>query len=467
MMDNIIEEIKQEPILSLNVSYGYKNYQDAIAIMPGIYKKTIYKTFTKFIIVILDIIMGIINIVAGISLVINSIIPLKNVNSSTWISYFLTLLVIIGGAIIWHSFNNTKLTLTDFTPKSFVTYINPFYKGRSVKERKRIFISCQYSFYDTYFFMSLPSSEDAKNYSAEKIKSLPLKASNLKIEYESLNEVSIFNIKGLDEYFNYYPGIFIPDNQITEQDKDKLQIIKDKIKTVKDKMIMSTKKNILKIEDINKKNIDREPILTVDLKCDYKDYIDAIEVLPKKINNSEYLNNLKILTTISTLFCILVFAIELPNFLMHKYMFFFWMLLLFSVYQIFQFYFLYYCIQRKNIFAHFISKWILPRLSTLYKDKHRKEIKNIIVPCRYDFYDSYFIKITPSPEDVKGIPAKEIVNLPLTKDSPKIVYKFLTNLTENKVCLSLCFGAFIPKKQLSEEEKVQLDVVKNKILRLL
>ena len=454
-MNNIIEEMKQEPILTLNVSYGYKNYQDAIAIMPGANIKPIYKTVTKIIIIFLDIFMGIINIVAGASLIINLFIPLRNVNKSTWICYFLTMFLIIGGAVIWHSFNNPKLTLADISPKSFATYIIPFYKGRSANEIKRIYIPCQYRFYDTYFFMSMPSSEYSENLSVEKINIPQSKTSNLKIEYEFLNEVCNFNINGLDEYFNYYPGIFIPEDQIAEQDKEKLEIIKNKIKAVKD---------LFTIKNINKMDIDKAPILTVTLKCDYRDYIDAIEILPKKLNNSDYSNNLKILITISTIFCISAFAIELPNFLMHKYLFLFWLLLIFAVLQIFQFYFLYYCIQQKNVFAHIISKRVLPRLSNFYKGKHTKEIKTIIVPCRYDFYDTYFIKKTPTLEDAKGILAKEIVNLPLTMDSQKIEYKILTNLTENKDCLSLCPGAFIPKRQLSEGEKIQLKTVKNKIL---
>ena len=463
-MDDIIAEIKQEPILKLNVSYGYKNYQDAIASMPATYKKPIYKTFIKIIIVILDIIMGMINIVAGISLIINSISPLKNVNNSTWISYFFTMFVIICGVVIWHSFNNPKLALSDISPKSFANYMNPFYKGRSVKEIKKIFIPCQYSFYDTCFFMSMPSSEDAKNCSAEKIKGLPLTTSNLKIEYESLNEVCDFNLNGLDEYCNYYPGIFIPEKQITEQEKGKLETIKVKIREVKDKLLRSAQKELFAIDNINKKDVDKEPILIVNLKCDYKDYIDLIELLPKKLNDSDYLNYLKIMSIITNVICIAAFIIELPNFLIHKYLFFLWILLICAVLQIFHFYFLYYYMQQKNPIAHIISKRVLPRWSTFYKGKSLKEIKTIIVPCRYDFYDTYFIKIGPSVEEAQGASAKEIVNLSLTTDSPKIEYKLLTNLNENKDCLSLCPGAFIPKRKLSEEEKVQLDAIKYKIL---
>ena len=102
MMDDIIEEKKQEPILTLKISYGYKNYQDAIAIMPGANIKPIYKTVTKIIIIFLDIFMGIINIVAGDSLIINLYIPLRNVNKSTWICYFLTMFLIMSGSVIWY-----------------------------------------------------------------------------------------------------------------------------------------------------------------------------------------------------------------------------------------------------------------------------------------------------------------------------------------------------------------------------
>ena len=189
-----------------------------------------------------------------------------------------------------------------------------------------------------------------------------------------------------------------------------------------------------------------------------------MEILQKKINNSDYVNNFKRIYIISNIFCVLSFAIELPNFLMNKYIFFLWILIIFALLQIFQSYFLYYCMQRKNLFSHIISKRVLPRLSTIYKDKHIKEIKTIIVPCRYNFYDTYFIKTTPSLEDAKVVLSSQIVDLPLTLDSQKIEYKLLTNLTENKISLSLCPGAFIPKKQLSEDEKVQLDTIKNKIL---
>ena len=125
-------------------------------------------------------------------------------------------------------------------------------------------------------------------------------------------------------------------------------------------------------------------------------------------------------------------------------------------------YFIICCKRKSSLWMHFGTRIRIRSFALVYENRTIKEIKIIIIPCKYTFYDTYFIKTIPDPEIMYITSAEKIVDLQLTIDIP-IDYDLITNIYENKRCFTFGKNVFFPKNQLREDGKEQLDLIINKI----
>ena len=204
------------------------------------------------------------------------------------------------------------------------------------------------------------------------------------------------------------------------------------------------------------------PILKINLKCSCDDYQKVMQIVPQK-----YYDKIKLLKwyiIISVLYCVGTFPDLIKSISHHDYLFtsLSTTAYLFTIIIIY----MYICFKKqRQPFTKALSKILIKHLSILYKDRTKDEIKKIIIPCELDFYETYIIKKTPSLKDVKKVDADKIIDLQLSFESPKIGYAKLKNIKVNDNYISFCTNCFIPKKQLNEIEKEQIDEILNELLQ--
>lgn len=211
------------------------------------------------------------------------------------------------------------------------------------------------------------------------------------------------------------------------------------------------------VTEVNKE----EPILTINLRYSYKDYIRAIELNYINYNKSilkiflAFFIFLSLLITIITLGCFIEGPTHdlstgksfLPICIIAN---FFWAFVLYNRKK------------KRNPFL-FILNLKLNHLSKFYKNRAFKEIKIMEIPCSLTFYNTYLIKTTPIINDILIIPAERILDLPLAEAGNHIDYITLCNLNENDAYISFCPEVFIPKIQIKKENKENLKIIMKKI----
>ena len=215
-------------------------------------------------------------------------------------------------------------------------------------------------------------------------------------------------------------------------------------------------------EKVNLKVMNEILILKLNLKCSCDDYQKVMQIVPQK-----YYDKIKLLKwyiIISVLYSIGTFSDFIKSISNHNYLFtsLFTTVYLFTIIIIY----MYICFKvQRQPFTKSFSKILLKHLSILYKGRTKDEIKKIVIPCELDFYETYIMKKTPSLKDVKKVDADKIIDLPLSFEGPKIEYSKLKNIKENDNYISFCTNCFIPKKQLNEIEKEQIDEILNELLK--
>jgi len=88
----------------------------------------------------------------------------------------------------------------------------------------------------------------------------------------------------------------------------------------------------------------------------------------------------------------------------------------------------------------------------------------MIIPCEYSFYETSVVKRSPSLESVQNIEPDKVIELPLS-DEITIEYFRINNIKVNNKYIAFCHDCFIPIQQLSEEEKAQVNIIVDELLK--
>ena len=206
-----------------------------------------------------------------------------------------------------------------------------------------------------------------------------------------------------------------------------------------------------------------EPILTLDFKCSSDDYRDSEEMWSGLVNISST-SRIRLDSFLMILACVFVALCYSPyGFYYSKYYYVVGAAVIFSIMTvIFNIYIIYCCKRKYSYFMHILTGRSIKSATLVYENRTKREIKKIIIPCKYRFYKTYFIKTSPSFEIMCETSAEKIVNVPLTSDIP-IEYSSIKYIAENKKSIILFQRIFFPKDQLNENEKQKLDLILNKI----
>ena len=250
-----MSNIKEEPIYTINLKYSCKDYRNAFEMVPDFIKNNNYKAVLKRITITSCCII--------VALVLGLIFSFSYKSSPSFelffhilniiIQYLLLIYIILLGLLVykWNCYKYEKVMYSPIVSKFFIKRISKFYKGRTIKEIRRIIIPCKIEFYDKYLIHTTPSLEDINKCSPEDIVGLPLTSSSNKIEYETL-----YQKKETNTCISFVPGVFIPKAQIE-------------------------KESIIKIYDIVGLLKESELIYEIDLKCSYNDYMKAFKISRK------------------------------------------------------------------------------------------------------------------------------------------------------------------------------------------
>jgi len=205
-----------------------------------------------------------------------------------------------------------------------------------------------------------------------------------------------------------------------------------------------------------------EPILTLNFKCNSDDYRSSEEMWSERFTIASTVK-MRIHADFIILICVLVtlYAYGLNY---SKYYYFVGMTVFFSIIVVsFNFYVIHACRQQYSYLMHIRTRRRIRSFSSVYENRTIREIKRIILPCEFKFYNTYFTKKIPTPDVMFKTTAEKIVDLPLTTFWPPIDYCAIEIIYENKKTITFFQRVFIPKDQLSEEETRQLDLIINKI----
>ena len=205
--------------------------------------------------------------------------------------------------------------------------------------------------------------------------------------------------------------------------------------------------------------INQEPICTIDLKCDYNDYVTLLKSPLNTKRRKTWPTVLKAYSIFSVIMIIVLVTIYVLSTL-DSYR---WprksILEAIIIYGLLIFSNIVCWVSYKNEKILFF-KPLLKRQSIAFTGRSIEEIKKITIPCRLCFYDTYLTKTTPSVEKTKLVLPEEIEKLPL-EIMTKVEYnKRFFRITETDQCISFYPGIFVPKTKLSECEKARLEIIK-------
>jgi len=220
------------------------------------------------------------------------------------------------------------------------------------------------------------------------------------------------------------------------------------------------------MDDIKEKIIlenPEEPILTLNFKCNSNDYRYSEEIWPKQYGKAVIYNLTKrtLAIIISCIFLILLYSKYGLNYSKFNVSIAF-IITIAAIKVIKNIYFIICCMRKYTYSMHIVTGRRIRSLALVYQNRTIEEIKKIIIPCQYRFYDTYFIKTIPLPETMYKTAAEKIVDLPLILDTP-VDYSLIEHIYENRKCITFLSRIFFPKNQLSKYEKQQLDLILDKI----
>lgn len=209
-----------------------------------------------------------------------------------------------------------------------------------------------------------------------------------------------------------------------------------------------------------------EPILTLNFNCSSDDYRYSLEMWPKKYNQIT-LGELRIRLVMAIVITI-IFGSVLPwNYLFHSQFRIFNIFILIVVISLMinQIYVIH-CIKHQNsILMHLITRKNIKKLNLVYVNRTIKEIKNIMIPCQYRFFDTYLIKSIPALESMNQSQPEKIIDLPLTVEV-SLDYSEIIEIYENKKCITFGKKVFFPKYKMNIEQREHLDLIIEKICLL-
>jgi len=237
-------------------------------------------------------------------------------------------------------------------------------------------------------------------------------------------------------------------------------------------MIVMNKKERANLDNTVLDNLDieeilespEEPILTLNFKCNSDDYRSSQEMWSGRFNIVST-RRIRVRAFFLILFCVFIALFASPYGINYsKYYHFVILATIISIITISINIYIVYCCKRKYTYIlHILTGIHIRSFSNVYENRTRREIKKIILPCEFKFYDTYFIKTIPTPEVMYKTTAEKIVDLPLTTLWPPVDYSAIGEIYENKKTITFFQRIFIPKDQLSENEKQKLDLILNKI----
>lgn len=217
------------------------------------------------------------------------------------------------------------------------------------------------------------------------------------------------------------------------------------------------------MDDIRSENVlekEEAPLLKINLKCSYEDYQNS-----RKIISQKYYDKIKFLKWY-IIFFFFYFVFSVPDYIQsisnHNHLFFLLYTIIYFMSMIIIYIFICFKSHRTPI-LNFLYNVFVKRLSMIYKNRSIEEIKKIIIPCELIFFETYMIRKTPSLEETKKVTADKVIDLPLTSESPKFIYSKLKNIKENDNYISFRANCFIPKNQLSKNEKEQIEEILNEL----
>jgi len=250
-----MSNIKEEPIYTIKLNYSCKDYRNAFEMAPDYFRNSSYKAALK---------KTTISICFSMTILVLGLIYLYFYKSkpsleaffhisNLLIQYLLIIYIILLVFAIykWSCYKHQKVMYSPIVSFFYIKRMSDFYKGRTMKEIKKIIIPCEIKFYDTYLIQTTPSLEAVNKCSSEEILRISLTSSSNKIIYKTLYQKNETNT-----CISFVPGVFIPKNQIMNE-------------------------NILKINDIIGSLKESELLFELDLKCSYNDYKNAFKISQK------------------------------------------------------------------------------------------------------------------------------------------------------------------------------------------
>jgi len=207
-----------------------------------------------------------------------------------------------------------------------------------------------------------------------------------------------------------------------------------------------------------------EPILTLNFKCNSDDYRSSEEMWSGRFNMLST-RRIRVNAFLLISFCVFIALFVSPYGINYsKYYYFVIVATIVSIITIgFNIYIIYCCKHEYTYYMHILTGRRIRSFSDVYENRTRREIKKIIIPFQFKFYETYFTKEIPTPSVMYKTTAEKIVDLPVTTFWPPVDYSLIKNISENKKTITFFQRLFIPKDQLSENEKQQLDLILNKI----
>lgn len=179
-----------------------------------------------------------------------------------------------------------------------------------------------------------------------------------------------------------------------------------------------------------------EPILILNLKCNSNDYRYSKEMWSEQ--NGKLVMK-RIIKSSVNIICLTIFFVWLCSLFGFKYSaandIIAFILTIAIVSVIKNLYFAICCMRKQSYFVHLAIRSQIRSFALVYENRTIKEIKKILIPCKYRFYDTYLIKTIPLPETMYKTSAEKIVDLPLTIDNP-IEYSSIEEIYENKKCIT-------------------------------
>jgi len=215
-------------------------------------------------------------------------------------------------------------------------------------------------------------------------------------------------------------------------------------------------------EEVAKEN-EEELVLTINLKCSCTDYRNALEVWKREKKNARE-RGIKNFIIVYMISFVLIPIDILLDFVRSEYKIIGIVLITICSIMTKDIYtYLCYVYQRKPI-THIFTKIFLKHLTKFYKGRPTHEIKKIIIPFEYSFYETYFIKKSPSLEAVKVTASDKVIELPLSEEM-KIEYSNIHNIKVSDNYIYICHECFIPMQQLSADVKTQINVIVEELLK--